>query len=208
MNQYKTVEAYGEANFTIEKSKFIGYVKPVFQEEEAEAFVNEIKNTHKEATHNVPVYLIGKKYEIQKYSDDGEPNGTAGIPILEMLKKEGITNLVMVVTRYFGGVKLGTGGLVRAYTNTAKLALETAKVIQMIEHELLKIKIDYTFLGKIQNAISNNGWKIKDTEFGELVTVLVYCLPDKSKMLEEMMTNLTNGQCEIENIKKEYLKMK
>lgn len=208
MNQYKTVEAYKEVNHIIEKSKFIGYVKPVYKEEEAEEFIENIKNIHKEATHNVPVYLIGQKFEIQKYSDDGEPSGTAGIPVLEMLKREGITNIAIVITRYFGGVKLGTGGLVRAYTNTAKLALEAAKVIHMVEHVLIKIETDYTFLGKIQNSINNNGWQIKNTEFGELVTLYVYCLPEKSEILEEMITNLTNGQGKIQNIDKEYLKIK
>ncbi|MCG8481933.1 MAG: YigZ family protein [Clostridia bacterium] len=207
MSQYKTVEANKEVNHIIEKSKFIGYVKPVGKEEDAEAFIESIRTMHKEATHNVPIYLIGRQFEVQKYSDDGEPSGTAGISILEMLKKEGITNIAMVITRYFGGVKLGTGGLVRAYTNTAKLALEAAKVIRMVEHQLIKIKTDYTFLGKIQNTINNNGWRIKDTEFGEWVTLYVYCLPEKSKMLEEMMTDLTNGQCEIQNVAREYLKM-
>lgn len=207
MNQYKTVETYKEVNHVIEKSKFLGYVKPVYKEEEAEAFVESIKNIHKEATHNVPVYLIGNKFEIQKYSDDGEPSGTAGIPVLEMLKKEGITNIAIVITRYFGGVKLGTGGLVRAYTNTAKLALDAAKVIRMVEHDLHEVKIDYTYLGKVQNAINNNGWRIKDTEFGESVILYVYCLTEKSQMLQEMITNITNGQGEIKKVGKEYLRI-
>lgn len=205
MNQYKTVESEKEVHHIIEKSKFLGYVKPVSNEKDAEAFIERIRSIHKEATHNVPVYLIGRKFEIQKYSDDGEPSGTAGIPILEMLKKEGITNIAMVITRYFGGVKLGTGGLVRAYTNTAKLALESAKVIHMVEHEHMEVKMDYTFLGKIQNAMNNNGWQIKDTEFGEKVALHVYCLTEQRERLEEMMTNLTNGQCEVRSIEKEYL---
>ncbi|MFA5527539.1 MAG: YigZ family protein, partial [Peptostreptococcales bacterium] len=155
---YKTVENQAEIEIIIEKSRFIGHIIPINWHEhsdmdslskEAEDFILSIRNKHKEATHNVPVYVIGLNYEVQKYSDDGEPSKTAGIPILEMLKNEGIMNVVLVITRYFGGTKLGTGGLVRAYTSTAKLALEEARVIKKEKHDLVQIVAAYTALGKI-----------------------------------------------------------
>ena len=123
MVYYKTAAKYGEVEQTIEKSRFIGYIKPVQNREEAEAFIAEIRALHRSATHNVPAYVIGEKSEMQWASDDKEPSGTAGAPILHLLNGEGITNVAVVVTRYFGGIKLGTGGLARAYGGTARLAL-------------------------------------------------------------------------------------
>ena len=126
MKLYSTVTGYGEAEQYIEKSRFIAYVKPAETKEEADAFIAEIKKKHKDATHNVPAMVLGDKFQIQWASDDGEPQGTSGAPMVQMMVNEGITNVVVVVTRYFGGIKLGTGGLVRAYTNSAKLGLEAA----------------------------------------------------------------------------------
>ncbi len=205
---YKTVERYGESEVVIEKSKFFGYVEPVENEAEAESFIAHIKSKHKEATHNVPIYLVGQNYELQRYSDDGEPSGTAGVPILEMLKKEGITNVAMVITRYYGGIKLGTGGLVRAYTNSAKLALEKAGIVTKVEHQLISVKIGYTFLGKVQSELLNEGFIIKDIQFSEAVMLYIYSLCEKVERLEEMLINLTNGQCQIECLDCEYLSLK
>ncbi len=206
--EYKTVEKYAEGEIVIEKSRFIGYVQPVKNEDEAEGFVAMIKNKHKEATHNVPVYLLGEDYKVQRYSDDGEPSGTAGIPVLEMLKKEGITNIAVVITRYFGGIKLGTGGLVRAYTNTAKLALDHAGIIKKIEHQLNKVNIDYTFLGKVQSELLNKGYIIKDIDFSDRVDIYVYSQCEKTLDLNNILVNLTNGQCHIENLDIEYISFK
>ncbi|GKT37685.1 Impact family like protein, partial [Aduncisulcus paluster] len=153
LGSYKTIFDYGEAEDIINKSRFIGYAKPVETEEEAVAFVEEIKKKHKDATHNVPVYLVGEKFEIQRYSDDGEPSGTAGVPVLSMLKNEGITNLALVITRYFGGIKLGTGGLVRAYTHAAKIAVEAARVVEKKVYRELHVVLDYTLHGKFQNFL-------------------------------------------------------
>lgn len=196
-DRYKTILKYSKTEHVIEKSKFIGYAKPVENEDEAIAFIEEIKSKHKNATHNVPVYLIGQNYEIQRYSDDGEPSGTAGVPILEMLKKEGIRNIAMVVTRYFGGIKLGTGGLVRAYTSTAKLALNESKVIEKVLYELIKVRIDYSSLGKVQNAIFNDGYIIKDTVFDDAVNLYIYAHVERSSEMIDMITNITNGTAQI-----------
>lgn len=120
MNSYRTIYEYGCDEFTEERSRFIGYAKPINSEEEAVEFVDEIKKKHKDATHNVWAYTVGPTMNIQRYSDDGEPQGTAGIPALEVIKKEDLRDVVVVITRYFGGIKLGAGGLVRAYTRGAK----------------------------------------------------------------------------------------
>jgi len=128
---YRTIHEYGVHEIIINKSRFIGYAKPVESEEDAIKFIEEIKFKHKDATHNVLAYVIGQNNNIQRYSDDGEPSGTAGIPILEVLKKENLRNVVVVVTRYYGGVKLGTGGLVRAYIKGAKIALEASKIYHL-----------------------------------------------------------------------------
>lgn len=214
MVYYKTVEKESEVEIIIEKSRFIGHVLPIKWHEksdmdslskEAEDFILSIRNKHKEATHNVPVYVIGLNYEVQKYSDDGEPSKTAGIPILQMLKNEGIMNVAFVITRYFGGTKLGTGGLVRAYTGAAKLALEEAKVVKKVKHSLVKIEAAYTALGKIQNELMKQHFIIKESFFHENITLHVYCPVEKTEMLKNMITDITNGDGIGEIIDTEYI---
>ena len=154
MELYKTVRKQAEAVQVIDKSRFIAHVCPVESREEADAFLAEIREKYKDATHNVPAMVIGDKSQIQWASDDGEPQGTSGAPMVQMMVKEGLTNLIVVVTRYFGGIKLGTGGLVRAYTSSAKLGLEAAGVCSVREMAELTVKIDYPYLAKIQNMTS------------------------------------------------------
>ena len=167
MSNYKTLHKFGVDEYIVEKSTFIGYAKPIKTEEEAIEFVNEIKKKHKDATHNVWAYTVGENMNIQRYSDDGEPQGTAGIPTLEVIKKEDLRDVVVVVTRYFGGIKLGAGGLVRAYTKGAKVGIEAGIVIEKVKYTEVKIKIEYTQLGRIQNEIMNLGFKVKDTIYSE-----------------------------------------
>ncbi|MDZ4910308.1 YigZ family protein, partial [Clostridium perfringens] len=167
MSSYKTLHKFGSDEYIVEKSTFIGYAKPIKTEEEAIEFVNEIKKKHKDATHNVWAYTVGENMNIQRYSDDGEPQGTAGIPTLEVIKKEDLRDVVVVVTRYFGGIKLGAGGLVRAYTKGAKIGIEAGIVIEKVKYTEVKIKIEYTQLGKIQNEIMNLGFTVKDTIYSE-----------------------------------------
>lgn len=202
---YKTLFQYAEAEEVINKSKFIGYAKPVTTEEEAVKFIEKIKKQHWNATHNVPVYIIGENNEIQRYSDDGEPSGTAGVPILEMLKKEEIKNLVVVVTRYYGGIKLGTGGLVRAYTSAAKLAIKEAKVVEKVINNLYLIRIDYTLHGKIQNELMNGEYIIKDTVYDDKVNIYVYCSPTESDKLINRITDISSGKAEIQDKDQVYL---
>ena len=138
---YITVKGRGTDSFEEKKSEFIGYCKRVESEEEAKEFVNEIKNIHKQARHNCHAYIVGENMEIQRYSDDKEPKGTAGIPILEVIKKQNITDCAVVVTRYFGGILLGTGGLTRAYTMGASIAIKNAKIIEKVKAKKLNIEI-------------------------------------------------------------------
>lgn len=197
MVTYKTLHEFGMDEIIIEKSTFIGYAKPIKTEEEAIEFINEIKKKHKDATHNVWAYTIGKNMNIQRYSDDGEPQGTAGIPTLEVIKKENLKDVVVVVTRYFGGVKLGAGGLVRAYTKGAKIGIDAAKVIEKVMYKEVKIKIDYNQLGKVQNEIMNMNYFVKDTIYEEKVEIIVYSRLENVKVLTDRMIDITSATVEI-----------
>ena len=197
MSTYKTLHEFGMDEIIIEKSTFIGYAKPIKTEEEAIEFINEIKKKHKDATHNVWAYTVGKNMNIQRYSDDGEPQGTAGIPTLEVIKKEDLRDVVIVVTRYFGGIKLGAGGLVRAYTKGAKIGLEAAKIIEKVMYQEVKIKIDYNQLGKVQNEIMNMGYFIKDTVYEDNVEIIVYSRLEELEDLTSKMTDITSATADI-----------
>lgn len=197
MSNYRTLHEFGTDEITIEKSVFIGYAKPIKSEEEALEFINEIKKKHKDATHNVWAYTVGQNMNIQRYSDDGEPQGTAGIPTLEVIKKEDLRDVAVVVTRYFGGTKLGAGGLVRAYTKGAKLGLEVGKIIYKVMYQEVKIKIDYTQLGKVQNELMNLGYFIKDTIYEDNVEIIVYSKLEDVEKLSEKMIDITNGTGKI-----------
>ncbi|MBU5677665.1 YigZ family protein [Alkaliphilus sp. MSJ-5] len=205
LKEYKTLSAYGEGEITIEKSKFIGYATPIKSEEEAIAFIENIRTKHWNATHNVPAYVVGENNEIQRYSDDREPSGTAGIPILEVIKKEDLRNVAVVVTRYFGGIKLGTGGLVRAYTKGAKIGLEAAKIVTKRLYELVHVKIDYTMLGKIQNEILQNGYLIKETQYDDAVHFYLYIKVDSLDYFEKQIIEWTNGRATLDFAGEEYL---
>lgn len=197
MGSYKTLHKYGVDEYIVDKSTFIGYAKPINNEEEAVEFVNEIKKKHKDATHNVWAYTIGENMNIQRYSDDGEPQGTAGIPTLEVIKKEDLRDVVVVVTRYFGGIKLGAGGLVRAYTKGAKIGIEAGIIIEKVKYTEVSIKIDYSLLGKIQNEIISLGLNIKDTIYGENVEIIVYCKNEDTESLKARIIDITSAQADI-----------
>ena len=197
MSTYKTLHEFGMDEVIIEKSTFIGYAKPIKTEEEAVEFINEIKKKHKDATHNVWAYTVGKSMNIQRYSDDGEPQGTAGIPSLEVIKKEDLRDVVVVVTRYFGGVKLGAGGLVRAYTKGAKIGLEAGQIIDKVMYKEVRIKIDYNQLGKIQNEIMNMGYFVKDTIYEDSVEMIVYSRLNEVDALTSRMIDITSATADI-----------
>lgn len=168
---YTTVRNYGEDRFVEKKSEFIGYAKRCENEEEAKAFINEIKAMHKQATHNCYAYVIGENMGIQRYSDDGEPQGTAGIPILEVMKKSNVTDCAIVVTRYYGGILLGAGGLTRAYTKGASIAIKAAKVVEKVKGQKLFFTMEYDMLGKIQYIFNEKNWHIEDIEYTDKVVL-------------------------------------
>ena len=207
MELYKTVRNQAEATNIIEKSRFIAYVKPVSSKEEADAFISEIKTKHKDATHNVPAMVIGDKFQIQWASDDGEPQGTSGAPMVQMLVKEGITNVAIVVTRYFGGIKLGTGGLVRAYTGSAKLGLEAAGICSVREVCSMMVKADYTYLSKLQNMAADTlietddpaavPFVIRDIQYTDKILMTMMTFPEKQEELAVLLANITSGSAEI-----------
>jgi uncharacterized YigZ family protein len=191
--KYKSVIKEAEIEQIIDKSRFIGHVKPVESREEADEFIALIRTKHKAATHNVPAFVIGDQFQLQWASDDGEPQGTSGAPIVQMLVKEGITNIAVVITRYFGGIRLGTGGLVRAYTGTTKLALGESGICAVKELDELKIKLDYTFHGKLQNLALNGKFEVSDTIFEDMVTVDLAMEPENTQEIKTLISNLTGG---------------
>nr|WP_308550907.1 YigZ family protein [uncultured Peptostreptococcus sp.] len=208
METYRTIHDYGSDEVTIEKSLFIGYAKPVETEEEARSFIDEIRAKHKDATHNVWAYVIGQNMNIQRYSDDREPQGTAGIPTLEVIKKEGLCNVVVVATRYFGGIKLGAGGLVRAYTKTAKIGLEAGQIVEKMPFVEVSVGLDYTLLGKAQNELANRDYHVKDIEYTDSVNIIINCDKERVEDLKALFTELTSGQAEIEEKGEFYLSVK
>lgn len=205
---YRTIFKYGEDEVIINKSKFIGYAMPIETEEEALEFIDKIKTKHRDATHNVYAYVVGMDSNIQRFSDDGEPSGTAGIPALEVIKKEDLRNVVVVVTRYFGGIKLGAGGLIRAYTRGAKIGLEAGQIVDMILHQKVKVRIDYTLYGKIENFLLNGGYFVDETVFDDAVNIFVYIENQELEKFQNLITDMTNGNNEFEILGEEYIPIK
>ncbi|GIP54845.1 MULTISPECIES: YigZ family protein [Paenibacillus] len=194
LERYKTVRRAGDKEIVIKKSRFIGHVMPVESEEEAVSFIEEIKKRHWNATHNCSAYMIGERDEIQKQSDDGEPSGTAGKPILEVIRNQGLKNVAIVVTRYFGGIMLGAGGLIRAYTDGAVAAIEAGESITRVLHREVFVELDYTWLGKAENELRNRGIRTGETGFADKVTLLCLPLNEETESFKDWMTDMTQGQ--------------
>lgn len=195
---YRTVFKFGEDEIIIKKSRFIGYAAPIESEDGALNFIDKIKTKHRDATHNVYAYVLGSNSNIQRFSDDGEPSGTAGIPVLELIKKEDLRDVVLVVTRYFGGIKLGGGGLIRAYTKGAKIALESARIVDMVLNKKLKIRLDYTLYGKIENYLLINDYTIDDSTFDTSVNINICVDCEEVDEFIKEIRDLTNGSVLIE----------
>lgn len=206
---FRTLHEFGADEIIINKSRFIGYAKPVESEEEAIEFIDHIKSEHRDATHNVYAYVVGPTDNIQRYSDDGEPSGTAGIPILDIIKKEELKNTVIVVTRYFGGIKLGAGGLIRAYIKGAKIGIDAAKIVEKKLYKKLKVTVDYTLHGKIENAImGREEFILADTEFDSAVNYFVLCLKDDLDSFVTFIRDLSSDNFEYEELEEMYLSVK
>lgn len=194
---YLTVKGYGENEIVIEKSRFIAHVQRAETEEEAQEFIQMIKKKHWNATHNCSAYLIGENDQIQKANDDGEPSGTAGVPILEVLKKKQLKDTVVVVTRYFGGIKLGAGGLIRAYGKATSEGIDKTGIVERKLMKVMHTTIDYTWLGKVENELRSSVFQIKDIHYLDKVEIETYIVENETDAFIEWMTELTNGQAAI-----------
>lgn len=191
---YLTVSGYGEAEIEIQKSRFIAYVQRAATEEAATAFIEQIKKKHWNATHNCSAYVIGENDQWQKADDDGEPSGTAGKPILEIIKKNQLKDTVIVVTRYFGGTKLGAGGLIRAYGKSASAGLRAAGISERQNHTRIGVEIDYTFLGMLENQLRIQGYRIEDKVFTDTIRLIVLEKTGQEELLEQKIIDWTAGQ--------------
>lgn len=204
LEQYRTVYEGGEGEITEKKSRFIATVHPVEREEEALAFLEEMKKKYWDARHNCYVYSIGINREFTRCSDDGEPSGTAGRPMLDVILGEDIYNVAVVVTRYFGGVLLGTGGLVRAYSKAVQEGLAASKVILKQKGIALKITTDYTGLGKIQYIAGERNIPVLDSEYTDKVVMKLLVPVQDVGSVQKAITEGTNGRAGIEKDQELY----
>lgn len=193
---YFTIAQPATDSFTEKKSEFIGYIAPVKTNDEAVAFINSIKAQHRKARHNVYAYIL-REDNISRYSDDGEPQGTAGVPILEVLQKRGLTDVCLVVTRYFGGILLGGGGLLRAYSHAASIACDAAQIMDMRLCHRLKIETDYNLYGKINYILPNFNIITVNSDFADTVTLEILVMSERLDALKRELTEVTNGSVNI-----------
>ncbi len=194
---YLTLKKDGNSEIVISKSRFIANCKRVETEQQAIDFIQSIKKAHRSATHNCSAYLIGEQDQIQKASDDGEPSGTAGVPILEVLKKQHLKDTVVVITRYFGGIKLGAGGFVRAYGKATTAGIDASGIVERRLHHLMKIVVDYVWLGKLENEIRNSPYSIKNINYADRVEFFVFVPKEEESSFTEWLVEMTNGQATI-----------
>lgn len=194
--EYKTIAERCEARFIEKKSEFIGYLCPVTTEDEATAFINEIRAMHRKATHNCYAYIL-RENSTARHSDDGEPSGTAGVPIYEVLRKEELCDVACVVTRYFGGIMLGAGGLVRAYTRGAKDAVNAAKIKVMAMAARVGIEVDYSLYGRLPQIFSEFDTRTESEDFSDTVKITLYVREELADKLTEKLTDSCNGKITV-----------
>lgn len=195
---YKTVYEGGTGEIEEKKSRFIAHVQSVHSEQEASEFIAEIKKKYWDARHNCSAFVIGASSEITRSSDDGEPSGTAGKPILEVILGQKLTDTAIVVTRYFGGTLLGTGGLIRAYTQAAQAGLEESVIIEKHFGVVLSMKMDYTTEGKVRYYLAENDLKIKDSIYTDMVNITTIVDVGNADQVIKQLTEKVNGRIEIE----------
>ncbi|CAM3953043.1 YigZ family protein [Mesobacillus thioparans] len=194
---YYTVKGYGEHEIEIQRSRFIAYIQRAETEEEAQEFIQKIKKQNWNATHNCSAYMIGENDQIQKANDDGEPSGTAGVPILEVLKKKHLKDTVVVITRYFGGIKLGAGGLIRAYGKSTSEGLAATGIVERKLMRIMHTTIDYTLLGKVENELRSSVYQLKEIHYLDKVEIEAYAEDSQTEAFKEWMVEMTNGQGHI-----------
>jgi len=195
--EYKTIAERCEARFIEKKSEFIGYLAPVETEEQEVEFINEIRSMHRKATHNCYAYIL-RDNSAARHSDDGEPSGTAGVPIYEVLRKEGLTDVACVVTRYFGGILLGAGGLVRAYTHGAKDAVDTAKIKVMALAEQLELSVEYSLYGRLPQIFAEFDVRVISEDFADHVKILLYVREELAEKLRKKLIDCCNGKIVVD----------
>ena len=203
MNTYKTIKASACAELIEKRSRFIGYAKPVTTQDEAIAFINEIKTKHWDATHNVYAYVV-KDEGVSRYSDDNEPQGTAGIPTLDAIRKRGITDCVVVVTRYFGGTLLGAGGLVRAYSASAKAAIDAAGEREMILCSACTLACSYTLYGKLPALIAKHGGCVDSSDFADDVKLSFHLPTDRLAAFNKALSEESSGRIQAQETEKMF----
>lgn len=206
MLEYKTVEKESVAEFTEKKSRFIGYVCPVKTAEEAQNFITQVRSKNREATHNVPAYALLEN-NIQRCSDDGEPSGTAGVPVLDVILKSDVKDVCVVVTRYFGGVLLGAGGLVRAYSHASKIALDAGGIITMAPCVVLQVEADYSLYERIRIMLEENSANIEDCVFSDNVKIVFSIRATRIDDISKKLTELSNGRYTFVKIGEKYAKV-
>ena len=195
---YRTIEGQAEARYEIQRSKFITHIAHVETEDAARNFVQQVKKQYFDARHNCSAWVLGEKGNQQKSNDDGEPGGTAGNPILEAIKKNELTNVVIVVTRYFGGIKLGAGGLVRAYGHSAVLGIEAADIVHMVPLQRVKLTVDYGQLASAEHWVRQKNLRTGASEYTDRAALQMLCPPEQVEALLTELRDLTAGKCEIE----------
>ncbi len=205
MRPYTTVSRASRIEFTVSRSRFIGRCFPLFSEEEALCLLADIKKEHCDATHNCYAYALGPMFETARFSDDGEPGGTAGLPILEVLKNRGVTDALVVATRYFGGVLLGAGGLVRAYSRTASEAVSAAGIVHMHPARRVLVRIDYARYGAMESYVHKEAG-IVECAFAEDVTVSAIVRLERVEPFQKEIAERTDGRAAITLLEESYLR--
>lgn len=200
MNIYRTIQetdASVETLYEIQKSKFITHLRHIETEEEAREFIQAMKKKYFDARHNCSAYVLGEGADKQKSNDDGEPGGTAGNPILEAIKKNELTNIVVVVTRYFGGIKLGAGGLIRAYSHAAVLGIEAAAILAMTPFQQLAVTVSYDMLAAVEHWMRQNKIRSQEADYAENVTLHLLIPPEAMEAVQTELTDLTSGRANL-----------
>ncbi|MBQ6864550.1 MAG: YigZ family protein [Clostridia bacterium] len=203
MNSYLTLEKAAETEYVVKHSRFITTVAPVETNEQAVQFVASVRSRYADATHNVYAYVL-REGQMKRYSDDGEPQGTAGMPVLDVLLKEGITDCAVVVTRYFGGILLGGGGLVRAYSHSAKLGVDAGGIIRMSLCAVLSLSCDYSFYGRVPALLTEFGAITEDTQFADDVTVVFRMPIENVPGFEKELTERSFGKCKANKLSEKF----
>ena len=204
---YKTISEPGFSETVVKKSRFISYAMSVADEDSAKLFIENIKEKHRDASHNTYAYIVGKDTVTERYSDDGEPGGTAGIPILEKIRHFGLTDIVVVVTRYFGGKLLGTGGLARAYSGGAEDVINRCGISAYIKGYLVSVSTDYHYLGKVQNYIQGNAYRVLDENFTDHVIISTLIPVQEYDKVKKHIKDITNARAFVDVVKEEYSEM-